>query len=695
MRKEPLALYIFRFLMGFGLLVFMFFLYWSSVLIEQDMKGVQKELEDVGKQLTFIKEDIGRWRGKGVERVSVSDEEVKTTDLSQRVHINDEYPNLLGQDLFYDKTLPKLLGVDFLPRGTMSDATIGKPDNLHPFSNWSTVVEWHSRCSVAVGRSQFGKFETMAPDMGIKMEERKNEKTGAGEFWIHLRDDVFWQPLNPSFLPEDIKLAPQFLKKNPVTAEDFKFYYDAVMNPHNQAPRAVSLRTYFGDIEEIEIIDPYTFVVRWKHKIIDGKPQIQYNARFVTAGLQPLASFLYKYYSDGTKIIEDDQNSNIYRTDSVWAQQFAQHWAKNIIASCGPWNFDGMTERHIQFKRNPDYFSSLMALTEKGVVMFKDTPELIWQDFKANQLATYDLRPKQEIELDNFLESDQYRAQVEEGAAIKRIDYLARVFNYIGWNQTTPYFASKKVRQAMTMAIDRERIIRQNLNGMAIEITGPFLTTSPSYDSSIQPWPYDPSGARMLLEEEGWYDSDGDGIIDKEIDGQRIPFSFRLTYFVKAPVTKAICEYVATALKEIGVACQLNGVDMADLSAAFDDKSFDALCLGWAMGSPPENPRQIWYSAGAKEKGSSNAIGFKNAEADAIIDQLDYESNHKKRIELYHRFHRIIFDEQPYTFLYSPKIAMMYREFVQNVFIPADRQDLIPGANVEEPQSSIFWLKRQ
>lgn len=98
---------------------------------------------------------------------------------------------------------------------------------------------------------------------------------------------------------------------------------------------------------------------------------------------------------------------------------------------------------------------------------------------------------------------------------------------------------------------------------------------------------------------------------------------------------------------------------------------------------------------GAKEKGSSNYIGFMNKEVDSIIDQLDYEYDPKKRIELYHRFCRIIHDQQPYTFMYVPKITMLYRNYLKNVFIPSERQDLVPGANIAEPESSVYWLDKK
>ncbi|MFI5343436.1 MAG: ABC transporter substrate-binding protein, partial [Chlamydiales bacterium] len=260
-------------------------------------------------------------------------------------------------------------------------------------------------------------------------------------------------------------------------------------------------------------------------------------------------------------------------------------------------------------------------------------------------------------------------------------------------NEARPLFKSKKVRQALTMAIDRDRIIRQTLNGMGVQTTGTFFLYSSSYDSSLVPYPYNPQRALQLLQEEGWYDSTGNGVLDKMIDGKRVSFIFTLTYFVKNPTSKVICEYIATALKEIGIICNINGVEVADLSALYEDKNFDAYHMAWALSTPPDDPRQLWYSTGAKEKGSSNAIGFVNAEVDKIIDQLDYEYDPKKREELYHRFDRIIYDEAPYTFLFVQKISFLYRNYLQNVFLPVDRQDLIPGANIGEPIPSLFWIQ--
>lgn len=694
MNKEPIGLYIFRILCAIGLFAFMAMLYWSSLLLEEDMVNVKKELSQIKNTL----QDISR-KGVSVQNQSSTQKNAKSTPTIARKW-DPKFPNMLSDDPFYETTLPKLLGLNFVPSGTRQADSLGKPENLHPFSNWVEIATWQRLCGVTFAQQKFGIYETLAPDMAIKMEARPIPGTEASEFWIHLRENVYWAPLSQDWFGNEITLAPHFFEKHPVTAHDFKFYFDAIMNPHNQMPGAIATRIYLSDIKEVEVIDDLTVVVRWKTEKVkgsDGKEidKIKYIAKGWTGGFTPLPRFVYQYLPDGSKIVEEDSSPDFYRTDSVWAQQFTQHWAKNIIVSCGSYLFNGMTEHGISFKRNPDYYFPLAALVDGIEIQFKDTVDAMWQNFMEVKSDTYTLPADKVVDLENFLQTPTYKKQVAQNLAIHRLDYVGRVYLYIGWNFARPYFNTAKARQAMTMAINRDRIIKQNLNGMGIPIHGTFYVYSPSSDPFIKPWPFDPEKAKRLLQEEGWYDSDGDGIIDKEIDGKRVPFKFTLTYFVKNPIAKSIAEYVSTALKEIGVSCTIRGVDVADLSAIFDDKNFDALTMGWALATPPENPRQLWYSTGAKEKGSSNFVGFVNKEADKIIDALDYEYDQAARIKLYHRFDQIIHEEQPYTFLYTPKSSFLYRDYVQNVFLPIERQDLIPGANVAEPDPTVFWLRQR
>lgn len=690
MYKQSLFFTLFRLLIWLAILGFMAMLYWSSLLVEENLKEVKHSLKAIGKHVNDL-----RSMPRATEKAVSENDELHT--YKQRLHINPELPNLLTEDHFYVDTLPKLLGKDFVVQGTLRESYMGKPDNLHPFSGWAPVQEWIGLCSGSLARGHVGKYETFAPSMAIKVEGRPVEGSDSPEYWVHLREDVFWQPLDPKTLPSSIKLSDHFFKKHPVTSYDYKLLYDAVMNPFITEPQAISLRLFYSDIEEFRIVDDLTFVVRWKsYPVIDedGKTKnlSRYLSKSVTLGLFPLASFLYKYFPDGRKIVEED-NSESYRTNSIWAQNFAVHWAKNVIPSCGAWIFDGITERMVRFRRNPDHFEPLDALVESLEIQFKESADTAWQAFKSGGIDFLKLLPDQLLEFKHFLASEAYQSR-KSSSEVKHIEYVERLYSYIGWNELRPFFSSSKVRRALTMAVDRKRIINQNLNGLGIEITGTFFRYSPNYDTSIEPLPYDPEQAKRLLEEEGWFDTEGDGILRKTVDGKKIPFEFTIIYYTKNSLVKSVVENIITSLKEIGIRATPRGVDIADLSAIFDDKNFDAYQLSWTLGSPPEDPKQLWHSSGAKEKGSSNAIGFQNAEVDQIVDQLTYEYDPEKRLALYHRFDKILYEEMPYLFLYTPKFILAYRDYVQNVFIPAERQDLIPGANVAEPITSLFWIKK-
>lgn len=668
MKREPLLVYVLRLAALWGIVFLLLMLWWSSNLVERDLI----ELKELVKK--------GRYEGSSSTMPKAS-LPVKPFSLDPEQRGDPTLPNLLETDPFFTTTLPKLLPPDFKPLGVRKEAALGKPDNLHPFSNWAHITPLIRACGVNVAGSKFGFYETLTGDMALKMEVKGTPP----EYTIYLRDDVYWQPLEPQWFPEGFKLAPQFQERVKVTAHDFKFALDALMNPSLAEAGAVSMRTFLDDIESLEVIDDLTFVVKWKND--------KYISKELTGSLYPLPKFVYAYFPDGQKIVEEDSDPDTYRKNPLWALNFSNHWAKNIIVGCGAWLFDSMSDRGLRLKRNPDHWREHEALSSAMEVEFKASPEGMWQAFKEGKLDTYTLAPHQLLEFEQFLSSPIYLKQEAEGKKIHRLDYIGQSYTYIAWNSANPLFASSKVRRALTSALDRDRIIRQTLNGQGVAIHGSFYVHSPSTNPALKPWPFDPEKAKRWLAEEGWYDSDGDGLIDKEIGGRRVPFRFKLSYYVKNPNSKAIAEYVAGALLALGIKVDLNGVELADLTKDFEDKSFEALLLAWALGAPPEDPRQLWHSEEADKKGSSNAIGFRNQEADTIIEQLNLEKEGAQRLKLYHRFDEILHEEQPYTFLFAPKVTFLYRDWLKNVFIPAKRQDLIPGATVPVPTTGAAWIE--
>lgn len=699
MRSSPSQTLV-RALIAFAYVVALFLLYGAYVSIERTLLQMQARLGQIENNMHMRSEELSNTL---LATDSLLERETLIQSKKQKLarpHMRDEYPNLLTEDKFYAHTLATLLPKGFIPKGHFHLADLTAPDNLHPFVNWATPASWVHQCTGSVATSHFGRYETFAPDMALKIEKRPSKDETLTEYWVHLREGLEWQPLKKEMFPPEMEVSPFFMKPRPVTAEDFRFYFDAMMNPWVEVAGAVALRGFYADVDSFEVIDPYTFIVRWKNRssqegaeLTDSmRDQPRYVALNLTGALCPLPRFVYQYFANGEKILDDEQPDS-YRTNSVWAQNFNEHWAKKIIVSCGPWIFEVFNEEKIVFRRNPKFYQPLAVLAETMQVHFNTSTEAIWDAFKSGLTDQYVMSADKLLDWEAFQSSPLYAKQKAQGNAIHRLDYPAQMYSYVGWNMARPLFKDQEVRQALTLAIDRNRLIEQVLFGLGTETNGPFLSTSSAYNKELKPWPFDPRKARHLLEQAGWHASDGDGILTRLEDGVPRRFSFSLTYYVKSPTAQAVAQFVALSLKEIGVECKLKGVDQADLSAIFDDRDFDALFLSWLLSEPPEQPKQLWSSKDIFKKGSSNMVSFANSQADEIMEQLEWESNPQKRIELYHALGRIIYTEAPYTFLYIPKTVLLYRERLQNVWIPAMRQDLIPGANVLQPQFSIYWLK--
>mgnify|MGYP003683322921 CR=1 FL=1 len=597
--------------------------------------------------------------------------------------------------------MPELLGQDFLIQGMQKRGIIGKPENLHPLAFTSKVSQLWDLSTRWMGRSHVGKSEEIAPALArrIELRPRKGQEDLSheatmrqGEFWVFMRDDIFWQPINPSTLSPDIRLNAKFLKPYPVTAHDVKFYLDTIMNPHIQTPSAIAQREFYADVEDFLVIDDYTFVVRWKLKdvVIDEVSQRAMRADSLSyvAGLRPFPRFVYQYAPDGKKIVGNDSDPMTYRKHAVWAEVFLQHWSQQTIISCGDWLLEARSPREFLFRKNPFAADSAGALNRYLHFTIRDTPLALWHAFKINELDTCILAPSLKTEKESFLNSPLYLKQTAQDPKneIGSLRYEDKAFFFIGWNCQNPLFQDAKLRRALTMAMDRAKIVDQYLGGDAVTINGPFMRSSPSINPSITTIPFDPFLAQKKFEELGW--KDVGGILHK--DG--MPFSFALTYYAKSTTARLIAEGVADQLRDIGIDCRINGLDGLDYESRLSDKQFDAYLGGYSQNNFPENIRQLWHSSSALRKGSSNMVGFANERADSIIDAVDYCFDREKKMELYREFGAILAQEQPFTFLYTPITHLLYRKRLENVFIPKDHQELIPGAILGQPQSRLFYV---
>ncbi|MCA9771502.1 MAG: peptide-binding protein [Myxococcales bacterium] len=387
----------------------------------------------------------------------------------------------------------------------------------------------------------------------------------------------------------------------PFTADDIVFSYERIQDPTVNAPH---LRVYYIDIDRVEKLDDFT--VRFHYK----KPY--FRALEFCGGLPIVPKHVFE---------KGDFNRNP---------------AGRAPVGTGPYRFvRWATGKEIVLTRNDAYWGKPAPL-ERIVfrVITDDSAGL--QVFKKRELDVIGLTPFQ-------WERQTESARFERLS--RKVSYYRPYYNYLGWNLRRPYFSDKRVRRALTQLVDRDKILAKLLYGLGKVVTGNFYVNSRDYDASIKPWPYDPPAAKKLLAEAGWIDHDGDGVLDK--DG----VAFRFTFIISAGSTFA--EQLSTILKEelarVGIEMAIEKFEWAVFIDKIDGRDFDATSLGWSLGVESD-PYQLWHSSQA-EKGS-NFVGFRNAEADRIIEAARIEFDADRRMKMYHRFHEILHEEQPYTFLF-------------------------------------------
>jgi peptide/nickel transport system substrate-binding protein len=231
-------------------------------------------------------------------------------------------------------------------------------------------------------------------------------------------------------------------------------------------------------------------------------------------------------------------------------------------------------------------------------------------------------------------------------------------FFYIGWNEGTLFFADRRVRLAMTHIVDRDKVVSELAKGIGRVITGPYYIDGPQNDPNISPWPHDLARANELLDEAGWRDSDGDGIRDK--DG--VPFRFKFLYAVDAIIYERLARLLKDECAKAGIDVIADPTEWSVLLPRLSDRKFEAMVMGWG-GDIVEDNYQLFHSSQIGNRGS-NYVGFRNTDADALLEEIRRTINDDRRNELCHRLHRIIHDEQPYTFLYvRPELRLVDRRF--------------------------------
>ncbi len=410
---------------------------------------------------------------------------------------------------------------------------------------------------------------------------------------LSLRDDIVWSD------------------GEPITSADFLFTYDMVMEPAN----LVNSTYPYDLITSVETPDATTVVINF------DEPFAPWLATLFTFVL-PEHVLAPVFEADGTL-----QNADWNRAPTVGSGPFVfTQWEVGSFA---------------RFDRNENYFDDT-AILDTVLIRFVPDSETL--------LATL---LNGEADLATFISYSDVPALEDAGFTPQIVNsgyneqWLLNMREGLGH----PALQDVRVREALVRGFDRFAITNDLLNGLTYPASG-FWEGSPYDNPDIAAPEYDPVRAAELLDEAGWVDSDGDGIRDKEIDGELVPLV--LTYITNTRQIRVdVQAVVQQAYADLGI-----GVELVNYPS---DQFFNAYAQGGptAIGDfdiseystnsafpDPDTPVFYCDSVPSDENPEGdNYRGYCNEEVDALFHEQASTTDTARRIEIFHEIDRILNEE--------------------------------------------------
>jgi ABC-type transport system substrate-binding protein len=398
-------------------------------------------------------------------------------------------------------------------------------------------------------------------------------------------------------------------------AYDVKFTYEGIMDPKNLSPRLSD----YEPVKGVEVVEPLTVRIVYKRL---------YSPALGTWAMGILPEHLLNKESLRREAIQSGKDPEKF---SMRESRFNRH-----PTGCGPFRMkEWKSDQYILLDRYDQYWEGPPNYRQ---YFYRIIPDPLTQEmeFYAGTADAYAVRPHQ-VE------------RLQQDPTYQSFSGLSFGYTYIGYNMRREPFNDPRVRRALGMAIDVDKVIQYLLFGQGERITGPFPKQTDYYNAAVKPLPYNPQGALRLLEEAGWK-RNSEGWLEK--NGKRLQFT--LITNSGNELRKAILTVAQDAWKQIGIDVRTDLLEWAVfIQERVNKLDFDALILGWSMGIEPDL-YQLWHSSQTQPY-QLNFVGFKNEAADDLIIKIRQEYDHDQQVAYCHRLHEIIAGEQPYTFLYVSK----------------------------------------
>ncbi len=488
--------------------------------------------------------------------------------------------------------------------GQYTEAFVGQPRYINPLLAHSSSADRDLTSLIFSGLFDYDANGLLRPDMAERFEISDNGK----EYTIFLQQNILWHD-GQNFTSDDVIYTIN-------TAKDIAYGAAGVSN---------EMRLTWNDVQ-MEKVDDYTV------KFILKEPDSTF-LHNLTLGLLP---------------------KHIWENISPEQFQLAEYNQKPIGTGAYEFaDFDINTEEDVIssyiLRSNEQYYRNKAFIT-KFIINFYPTRSEAVEAYNNGEVSAVMVDKKEHIEALN---------EIAQKKSLELPHYFAVFFNQ---TKSVP-LAYDEVREALSLATDRDEIVRQIFGDNAQTRYSPFAEGIIGYDSEQQQSSFNRDAANKLLDDKDWKRGD-DGIRSKGED--KLAFTLHINSGQEALVR--VAEILKEQWKEIGVELNIQEHDKAGLETnIIQPRDYDALLYAHQMRFEP-NLLPLWHSKEKDDPGLNYAL-FDDEKMDESLVKLSETQNIDEKNDLYKKQQERLKSEVPAVFLFAPKLSFMYSDNIKGIDI--------------------------
>jgi peptide/nickel transport system substrate-binding protein len=447
----------------------------------------------------------------------------------------------------------------------------------------------------------------------------------------------------------------------PVTGHDYEFTLKALFNPKMPTQRFLGYVEFVRDIE-VDEANPKLFTIFTNKKYflnmeaISSLPLLPEHV-YDEGGL--LKKFSLHDLTDPAKATELSADPALQQfADAYTSPKFA----REINSGSGPYKVTEWVDgQRVVLAKKQNWWGEKLAGQYPLLAAYPDT--IIFMPIE-DQVAAIAAIKDESVDFANELDAKQY-------TELRNVDFVKKIYNfytpptfiyyYTAMQNRNPKLSDKRVRRALAQTIDMDMVIKDLYDGLAERTLGPFFPSQKYYDTTLKPIAQNLDDARKLLADAGWKDSNGNGTVDKTIDGALVELKLQYHYAAGSTFSENFGLLWKSNAQKIGVEIEPVAVEGKVLGDKLKNGEFELAARGAGSQPVPDDPKQLWHTDSAVP-GGTNYSRFGNASSDALIDGIQNAPDEATRNKLYKDFQQLIYDEQPVVFLFSPQERMVIHQ---------------------------------